>query len=151
MKIFNPILLVFLSLNVVAQTPAQDSFATKAKILKVFLDKNHYSPVKWNDSTSARLYSRWMQLLDNDKILFTQQDINELQAYRTLLDDELNGNTSLLFYKKSVLLLKKAMLRSDSLQKAILAKPLDYSKPETIHYPFKQFAGSVVELQQRFQ
>lgn len=148
MKIFSPILFLFFSINVNAQ---QDSFALKGKALKVFLDKNHYKPVKWNDTISSRLFDRWLQLLDDDKLLFTQAEIGELEKDRLQLDDEIIGVKPWTFYKKSILLLKKALVRSDSFQNVLLAKPLDFSKPSTLHYPFIGYANSTADLLLRHQ
>lgn len=148
MKLFGPIIFLFFSINAAAQ---QDSFALKGKALKIFLDKNHYQPIKWNDSISSRLFNRWLQLLDDNKILFTQAEVDELAKDKLLLDDEINGGKPWTFYKKSILLLKKALARSDSFQNILIAKPLDFSKPSGLHYPFLGYANSVADVLLRHQ
>ena len=72
------------------QTPVA-AFKQKAFILVRFLEKYHYKPVVWNDSSSAMLYDKWLAKLDGEKLFLTQTDISTLQSYKTKLDDELLG------------------------------------------------------------
>ncbi len=80
-----------LSLTCAAQQHEAIAFKQKAKTLRIFFDKNHYSPLRWNDNASLLLYNRWMKILDDDKMYFTKADIDVLSAYKTKLDDEMNG------------------------------------------------------------
>lgn len=140
-----------LSFAALAQpAPGSSSLAGRARTLKVFLDKNHYAPLQWNDTASLRLWNRWMDILDDDKMYFLQAEMNELESYKTRLDEEMNGN-GWFFFDKSIGLFKKALRRSDSLQKSILAKPSDFSKPGVLFFPFKTYAVSVAELAERHQ
>jgi len=141
--------LLVLSFSATAQNYNSAGFDKKTKILRVFLDKNHYAPLNWNDSASVLLYNRWLRILDDDKMYFTQADIDILESFKTKLDDEMNSN-GWSFFDKSIQLYKKAIRQADSLQKIILAKPVDFSKPDIIHYPFTGYVASVAELQQRF-
>ena len=84
--------LVLLLLGAYVTTHAQPpTFKQKAFTLIRFLQKNHYKPVAWNDTTSLMLYDKWMEHLDEDKLFFTQTDIAALDIYKTKLDDELLG------------------------------------------------------------
>ncbi|MES2848558.1 MAG: S41 family peptidase, partial [Bacteroidota bacterium] len=147
-KIYIPLFLL-LSLCCHAQQQDATVFKQKAKTLRIFLDKNHYAPLQWNDSASLLLYNRWMKILDDDKMYFTKADIDILETYKTKLDDEMNGG-EWAFFDKSLQLYKKAVRQSDSLKRSILSKPADFSKPDALHYPFANFAPSYQELQQRF-
>lgn len=143
--------LLLLSLVFSLSLPAQPkTLITKARVLRVFLDKKHYAPLVWNDSSSERLYNRWISLLDDDKAFFTQADMGLLDQFKRKLDDELNGQ-EWLFFDKSIQVYRNAVKRADSLQQLVLDKPLDFSKPDSLHYPFSTYAGSVAELQQRLQ
>jgi carboxyl-terminal processing protease len=150
MKKFYVAFFLVLSFASTAQTYQSAAFKQKVKLLRVFLDKNHYAPLNWNDSASVLLYNRWMDLLDDDKMFFTKADIDVLKSYKTKLDDEMNGN-GWVFFDKSIQLYKKAIRQADSLQKNIFSKPVDFSAPATIHYPFTTNPASVSELQQRLQ
>ena len=143
------ILLLFLCCAVKfvhAQQP--DMLKQKAMLLKRFMDKNHYQPLVWNDSSSERLYNKWISLLDREKLFFTKADMAVLEPFRTTLDDEMNGK-DWDFFKRSTALYRKRLLKTDSLIKNLLTKPLDFSINENIEYPFADFAADDAALQQR--
>jgi len=149
-KILLFIVLFSASFTASAQSAAVTPLAAKARTLKVFLDKNHYAPLRWNDTASQRLWHRWMEMLDDDKMYFLQAEVNELETCKTTLDEEINGN-GWVFFDKSMRLFKKALQRSDSVQKTILSVPSDFSKPATLHFPFKTYPATVAELTERHQ
>ena len=122
----------------------------KALILKRFLEKNHYQPLTWNDTLSIRLYNRWMELLDDEKLFFTKADIAVLEPFKMSLDEEMNAG-QWQFFRKSITLYRNRLHRVDSIIKNIWAKPLDFSSNENIQFPFTAFAADDKELQQRWK
>ncbi len=150
MKIVYQFLLIFFSWQLHAQQPAATSLRSKVITLQRFLQQNHYLPVKWNDTSSAMLYNKWMEKLDDDKLFFTQNEITILDAYKTKLDDELLGN-GWEFYNRSITMYKASLKRADSLLKISLAKPFDFSKPDNVYWPFTSYASSVADLSLRWQ
>ena len=106
----------------------------KSITLRRFLEQNHFQPLQWNDSASIMLYDRWMKLLDDDKLIFSKTAIAQLTPYSTRLDDEMMGR-EWNFYNKSIALYKASLLRVDSVIKALLAKPLDFSTPDILNWP----------------
>ncbi len=142
--------LLFSSMYVYAQQPAAGSLQNKVITLHRFLEQNHYLPVKWNDTSSAMLYKKWMEKLDDEKLFFTQNEIAVLETYKTKLDDELSGR-GWEFYDKSTALYKTCLKRTDSILQILLAKPFDFSKPDNVLWPFTANAQSVAELSQRWQ
>ena len=149
MKKFYLLLITFACFNVYAQQPAE-SLHNKVITLRRFLEQNHYQPVKWNDTSSAMLYGKWIEKLDDEKLIFTQADMTVLDAYKTKLDDELLGN-GWEFYDKSTTLYRLGLKRVDSILNLLLAKPLDFSKPDNITWPFTNFTISVADLSLRWQ
>lgn len=143
------VFLLFFSLMATAQPNGTPGLKQKVATLRIFLDKQHYAPVQWNDTASQRLFNRWLHVLDDDKLYFTRDEINVLNRYASRLDDEMNG-PDWEFFQNSLQLYKKAVQRADSLQKQLLSKPLDFTKPDGLQYPFTDFAASVPELQQRY-
>lgn len=141
--------LLLFSLASKAQPYNAAAFKQKANTLRIFLDKQHYSPLRWNDSASRLLFNRWIEILDDDKLYFTKSEIDILNDYSAKLDDEMNGG-EWGFFDKSIQLHKKARLRADSLRKQIFSKPLDFSRPDALQYPFTSYAASLPELQQRY-
>lgn len=150
MKGICQLLLLFTSLQVYAQQPGTPSLRNKVITLHRFLDQNHYLPVKWNDTSSAMLYNKWMEKLDDEKLFFTQNEITFLETYKTKLDDEILGK-SWEFYDRSVTLYKSCLKRTDSLLKLLLAKPFDFSKPDNVSWPFITYASSVADINLRWQ
>lgn len=151
MKRLCQLLLIFSSVQVYAQTPAAEPLRNKVITLHRFLNQNHYQPVKWNDSSSAMLFTKWMDKLDDEKLFFTQNEITVLETYKTKLDDELTGKAPMEFYNRSTTLYQTALKRTDSILKVLLAKPFDFSKPDNISWPFTTYATSVADLSLRWQ
>jgi len=141
---------VFIYVSLPAQTYSSDKLRQKCQVLRRFLEQNHYQPLQWNDSSSSRLFDKWMEVLDEDKRYFTKSDINELSGYRYKLDKEMMGK-SWGFFDKSINLYRLRLQQSDSIVNALLSKPLDFSKPDNLHFPFGDYASSLQELTQRWQ
>jgi carboxyl-terminal processing protease len=133
-----------------AQQSNSDALYQKVITLRRFLEQNHYQPIVWNDTTSIRLYNKWLQLLDDDKLLFAQSDIDQLSLFSKKLDDELLGR-EWNFYDKSIRLYKNALRRIDSLVNLILAKPFDFSKVDNISWPITAYASGNNQLYQNWQ
>ena len=141
------ILLLSLQVSTRAQPPA---FKQKAFTLIRFLQKNHYKPLQWNDTSSAMLYDRWMEHLDEEKLFFTQPDIATLDNYKTKLDDELLGR-EWKFFDASINLYRRRIQQVDSIIQMTLVKPMDFSKPDNIVFPFPAYASNDQALVQRWQ
>jgi len=145
MKIFLILLLIIFSNAVSAQVNLQQ----KARILVRFLDKNHYQPLQWNDSNANTLYQHWLEILDEEKLFFTQKDIASFQMLQATLDDEMNG-VGWKFYTASVAMYQKALQRADSITTNLLSKPFDFSMPDQINWPAADFAVNEQDLVQRW-
>ena len=152
MKIYFQLLLILFSLPGYAQPAGSAAISLRNKVITLqrFLNQNHYQPVKWNDTSSAMLYNRWIGKLDDEKLFFTQNEMAVLETYKTNLDDEILGK-GWEFYDKSIALYKNSLRRTDSLLKVLLAKPFDFSKPDNVSWPFTTYASSVADLNLRAQ
>ncbi len=127
-----------------------DSLRQKALVLRRFLEQNHYQPITWNDTTSQRLYNRWLNLLDDDKLIFCQTDIKQLAPLSTRLDDELLGR-EWNFFDKGLALYKAGLQRADSIISAILSKPFDFSAPDELKWPLAGYTNDAASLYQAWQ
>ena len=150
MKKYLIFLLLVFSLCAAAQQTNTEGLHQKVITLRRFLEQNHYQPLHWNDTTSARLYQRWMDLLDDDKLIFSGTEIAQLGQYRQKLDDELTGK-EWNFFNKSIQLYKAGLLRADSAIKSIMSKPLDFSKPDNINWPLAQYPVNSAAIYQSWQ
>ncbi len=128
----------------------QTDFHAKVKLLQRFLQQQHYQPITWNDSSSARLYKRWINGLDDEKLLFTQQDIDQLAVFKYQLDDEITG-PAWQFFDKSLALYQKKIKQVDSVISQLLVKPFDLTKQEYLQWPFTSYAVNDQQLHGRWQ
>jgi carboxyl-terminal processing protease len=150
MKKIIPLLFFALPILGIAQQATKDIFQQKAILLKRFMDKNHYQPLQWNDSSSAMLFNKWIDDLDGEKLFFTQKDIASLSSFKNTLDEEILGG-NWVFFSASITLYKKRIQKADSIIQAYLAKPIDFSKPDNLNWPATTFATNDVELTKRWQ
>ncbi|CAN5820545.1 carboxy terminal-processing peptidase [soil metagenome] len=129
------------------------SLHQKAIILKRFLEKNHYKPLVWNDSSSILLYTKWMEELDEEKLFFTQKDMASLEPYQYRLDDEILAKElpATNFFSLSVSLFQLRLQKTDSIIQGTLAKPFDFAKPDNISWPFKTYAINEQDAALRWQ
>lgn len=72
---------------------AEDS--TTVKLVCNMVSRYHINKAAVNDEVSPRLLNRFIEMLDPQKLYFTAGDIEEFEASRLLLDDQLQeGNVS---------------------------------------------------------
>ncbi len=136
--------------NAAALAQPGNGLKQRTIVLKRFLEKNHYQPLAWNDTSSAMLYNRWLEVLDDEKFFLLQKDVSALDAYKYRLDDELQGK-DWNFVPLSSGLLKARLQRTDSVIKVVLDKPIDFSKAETFTWPFRSYAASEAEFSTRWR
>lgn len=95
---------------------------------------NHYSQRLYNDSFGLKLFTQYVDWLDNEQLIFQQPDITVLQQAGLKIDDELNG-ASAQFHRQVAAIYRKRVLESETICKAILNKPFRFSKEETWQNP----------------
>lgn len=129
---------------------SQTDLRAKTITLRRFLEQQHYKPLQWNDTTSAMLYNKWMEELDDEKMYFTQKEITVIESFKSKLDDELLGK-GWSFFNQVVLTYKLRLQKTDSLVKALTAKPFDFTKPDNIVLPFTGFSANETDFALRWQ
>lgn len=55
-----------------------------------FLTRFHYQPMPLDDAMSRRIFDRYLESLDPDRLFFTASDIAQFEPYRDKLDDAIN-------------------------------------------------------------
>jgi carboxyl-terminal processing protease len=93
------------------------------------LTEIHYSPKDINDKFSQQIFKKYVALVDQDKSIFLQSDIQELVKYESKIDDEILGGP-VSFVPAVAELFKKRMPEAEKLYKELLAQPFDFSKDE---------------------
>jgi carboxyl-terminal processing protease len=94
------------------------------------LSEIHYSPKDINDKFSQQIFKKYLAAVDQDKSIFLQSDIQELEKYENKIDDEILGGP-VSFVPAAAEVFKKRMPEAEKLYKEILAQPFDFSKDET--------------------
>lgn len=74
-----------------AQLAAEPYQGKAAHLFAEMLARFHYKKTPLNDETSGRIFERYINALDGEKIYFTRSDINQFRAARTLMDDAILG------------------------------------------------------------
>jgi carboxyl-terminal processing protease len=129
---------------------SQSTIQQKAVKLIQFFTTQHYQPLTWNDSSTALFLTQWLREHDEEKLIFTQEDIALLQQLRKNLPEELEGK-GWNFYPTALQLYKKRVLRTDSLVGSFLSKPVVLKTGETLQWPPADFAANEKERLQRWQ
>ena len=141
--------LLFVAVAAIAQQGKPDPFRQKVLLLKRFLEKNHYQPLRWNDSSSSMLFDKWITQLDEEKLFFTSQDIRTLEAYKTKIDEEMNGG-EWKFFQLSLAIYQLRLQKTDSILQKLFAKSFDFSKPDQIAWPCATYAANDTEISHRW-
>ena len=117
--------LFFFLLHLTLATPIFSQslqFQKQVITLKRVIEREHYSPRMVDDQFSADLFDRFIDRLDEHKLIFTADNIKELSVYRLQLDDELNGQ-KWNFLDKLLPLYKSRLKKADSTIAIIGQKP----------------------------
>ncbi len=111
---------------------AQENIAANnAYIITCMAAKYHVQPRPVDDSFSADVFNQLLQNLDEDKIYFTQKDINTLAKYKFDIDDEIK-NKQPAFLDAVTKIFKDRITEADSLIDDICKKPFNFSLSEKI-------------------
>jgi carboxyl-terminal processing protease len=143
------ILLGFFLLTASFSQAQQTDAKGKIITLRRFMEKYHYAPKVWNDSTSAVLFDLFIKNLDEEHLLFTAEDLAKLQIFRTQLDDELLGKQWKFFDQLSNVFAKR-LQKVDSMIVVNTAKPLTFQPNESFLWPNESIVANDVALQKRW-
>ena len=110
-----------------------DLFCEQLQALKKLVKTNHYAPKEVNDSLSTHVLDLFLYSLDEDKRLFTSNDVLRFEEDRTKIDDYINTNTCD-FIDKYVNTLTKRIENSKSVISALEHETFDYSGKDTLRF-----------------
>ena len=97
-----------------------------------YLQRHHYSPKELNDDYSSRIFDAYIKVLDPNKVYFTQADMDELEKYRTKLDDIILKRDAEVAFDIFKLYRKRLEQRTEFILKAI-DNDFDFTKDESIN------------------
>ena len=131
------ILLAFGSCSFTSKTfddPDKDKMLVQ--IITYILDRGHYSPKDLNDEFSAEVYSDYIENMDQFKRYFYQSDLDEFEAFKMQIDDQLK-EYDLSFFNLTYQRLVQRMEESEDLYKEILASSFNYTKNEEFNSDYE--------------
>lgn len=122
--------LAFQTLGSGSKTPP-DKYEKILRLVGEMLTQGHFSPQQIDDSFSKKIFTKYLNDLDPDKIYFSQADIDTLSKFQYRIDDEIKG-APIEFFRTAG---KKFNARVEEASKSvdeILTKPFDFTVDEEI-------------------
>jgi carboxyl-terminal processing protease len=125
-------LLLTLHLVVAYSTASAQDFSSSmnnAYLITRMVEKFHIQPRALNNELSNDLFNQIIKKADPERIVFTTEDLNQLNVYRFSLDEEINQRkTSFLQLFTSIW--QKSVKQNDSLVQIICKTAFNFSLPE---------------------
>ena len=119
-----------------APTPEQ---AAAAQLSARFLTRFHYDAQPLDDAMSERVYKAYFKLLDSEKMIFTQQDMDKFAPLKTKLDDAIwNMDLSAPFNIYNVYLHR--LVQRMTYSQDLLKQGFDFTADETYDFDRKDAA-----------
>jgi len=115
------------------------------------LKQMHYSPPDLDDSFSEEAFDSYLNNIDPNKRFLTQKDVDRLNAYKTLIDDEtMSGNYD--FFNLSLEIINNQTIAVKEIYRDILSKPFDFTLEETVDFSEDNpYAADEVELREQWR
>ncbi len=129
----------------------QKRIATIQTMMRV-IEAAHYSPRPIDDTFSSWVYNKCVHDFDFEKLYFTQQDINKLQAYQFKVDDEIRLGSVEFFDSLEAIYLRR-LDAAPKYYKEILEKPFTFNVNEEISLNADKdaYASTEQEMNERWR
>lgn len=121
------------------------------KLMMQNLKSQHYENIDVNDKFSESIYSLYLTRVDYSKRFLTKGDIQQLQKFKTEIDDEINA-LNYDFFNATEEILSRRTQQAQTFYREILEKPFDFTIQETTETdPEKmEFVSDADELKKRW-
>ena len=116
------------------------------------LNFGHYQAADINDDFSEKVFNLYLDRTDHNKTFLLKEDVEKLQKYHHKIDDQLKEK-SYEFFNLSVEIINKRIDEAKEYYKAILDKPFDFTKNESIELDGdkKEYANDMAELKENWR
>ncbi|WP_299520046.1 carboxy terminal-processing peptidase [Winogradskyella sp.] len=147
------LLIAFASCSFTSKTfddPDKDKLLIQ--LITYVLDNGHFDPQDLNDSFSEHVFEGYLNQLDPFKRYFYASDIEEFEAYKTLLDDQIKDYDVSFFNITHERLLQR-IEESKKIYAEILDKPFDFSKQESYSADYEKltYVKNKREMKERWR
>jgi carboxyl-terminal processing protease len=109
--------------------PSQQQAKVQQLITQI-LTQGHYRKVALDDSLASAVFDRYLQSLDNNKVIFLASDVSGFDKYRTSIDDDLKQGELTPAYAMFNTFRNRFSERMNYVSE-LLNKPFDFSVDET--------------------
>lgn len=115
-----------------------------AKRVTNFFTQSHYRDFSLNGAFSAKIFDRYFKLLDGNKTIFLQDDVNKFRNYQEQLGQELRDGDLKTAYDIYNLFLQKRYNRYQYALE-VLQRPMDFSAKDEINFKREDLAWATNE------
>jgi len=142
----------FTTNNKIDPDPGDGKDEILIELVNLVLSRYHYQPKEINNDFSNLVYQDYLKGIDARKRFFLQKDIDEFEAYKESIDDQIKEG-SIVFFDETYNRLMERMEQTRSYYDTILAEPFDFSKNEEINTDYKNidYAKTEGELKKRWE
>lgn len=130
-------------------TPEKDKLLLE--IITYVLERGHYDSKNIDDVFSENVFMNYIKGLDGSKRCFIKGDIDNLNLYKTELDNQIR-ESKLDFFDYSYRKYTQRLSQIETFYKPLLERPFDFSKQEKINFDYDKmdYAESLSELRDRW-
>lgn len=116
------------------------------------LNNSHFAPQEINDRFSEKVYDHFIESLDYNKRFLLKSDVDELEKYRTRIDDQIKA-TELDFFEDAFKRYQQRFAETEDFYHQILAEPFDFTVDESFETDEEKldFAANQEELKDRWR
>lgn len=108
-------------------------FCKQLSALNEVIQIAHFKPKPLNDSLSKNVYNLFVDALDNNKTIFTKDDIALFEVDKFKIDDYIHANNCG-FITKYAAVLRKRLERSKRIIESLNEENFDYSGKDTLYF-----------------
>ena len=146
--ILAPVVFVAFGFYLKAQDEGEDVLV---KTVNVALQNYHYDPIAIDDNYSEKAYNYYLENIDPNKRLLLQKDVNEMNTYKYLIDDETIAGSDE-FFDLSLKIINRQTAATKAYFTEILAKPFDFTVDEEVSFDEDMpYAKTPSELKERWR
>lgn len=147
------LILCIISTTVQAKTPETEQIPVLkqdevhqvvAKRVTNFFTQSHYRDFSLDGAFSAKIFDRYFKLLDGNKTIFLQDDVNKFRIYQEQLGQELRDGDLKTAYDIYNLFLQKRYKRYQYALE-VLQRPMDFSAKDEINFKREDLAWATNE------
>ena len=132
------------------QDPNKDKLLIQ--LITFVLQEGHFNPQDVNDDFSKEVFSDYLEQLDPFKRYFYASDIEEFEAYKDQLDDQIKAYDISFFNLTHDRLLQR-IAESKNIYKDVLSNPFDFNSAEEFSTDYEKlgYVDSKKEMKERWR